>query len=247
MKKPQVISAAGWSYFPIAFAARFPYAMLVVGVLTLVVTSRGSVALGGLNSAAVGIGTAMCGPLIGNAADRYGQRRTLSIAAVLNSLAIVALVAIVTSVLPPVVILVSAFLVGATAPQVGPMSRTRLVHVVDTHYSGMQSLKVLNGVMAYESAVDEVVFVFGPVAVGLLAVVFSPVVAVLTAAVLTLACVLTFALHRSARTAGMWCPLRRERRLPILRLRGYSPPRLGLLVWASFLAPHSQPSRLIWT
>src|SRR5699024_6972149 len=44
-----VRGAAGTVYFPIAFIARFPFAMMVVGTLTLVVSARGSVALGGLN------------------------------------------------------------------------------------------------------------------------------------------------------------------------------------------------------
>ena len=46
---------AGPTYFPLAFIARLPFAMMVVGVLTLVVAERGSVTLGGLNSAAAGI------------------------------------------------------------------------------------------------------------------------------------------------------------------------------------------------
>ena len=202
MKKPQVVSATGWAYFPIAFAARFPYAMLVVGVLTLVVSQRESVALGGLNSAAVGIGTALCGPLLGYAADRFGQRLTLLAASVLTSAAIIILVCVVTSTLPDWAVLVSAFAVGATAPQVAPMSRTRLVHAVTRKYSPSQSFRVLNTVMAYESAVDEVAFVFGPVAVGVLAVAFSPVVAVVSAALLTLVFVAAFALHHTARTGG---------------------------------------------
>lgn len=199
MSKPLVVSATGWSYFPLAFAARFPFAMLVVGVLTFVVDARGSVALGGLNSAAVGLGTALCGPFLGYAADRFGQRITLSIAAIANSGAIILLVAVVSSDAPTGGILASAFLVGMTAPQVGPMSRTRLVHAVNKTYPPAKSFRVLNSVMAYESAVDEIVFVIGPVGVGVLAVAFSPMVAVYAAAGMTLVFVMSFALHRTGR------------------------------------------------
>src|SRR5918998_4934375 len=72
-----LVRSAGLSYFPLAFVARLPFAMMVVGVLTLVVAERGSVTLGGLNSAAAGIGTALAGPLLGAAVDRFGQRRVL--------------------------------------------------------------------------------------------------------------------------------------------------------------------------
>ncbi|WP_220085994.1 hypothetical protein, partial [Burkholderia multivorans] len=53
---PTLLSAVGLGYFPLAFLARLPYAMVVVGVLTLVVAGRESLSLGGLNSAMVGLG-----------------------------------------------------------------------------------------------------------------------------------------------------------------------------------------------
>src|SRR5699024_11346924 len=83
-----------------AFIARFPFAMMVVGTLTLVVAARGSVALGGLNAAVLGLGSALVGPLLGAAADRIGQRRVLPLAGTLNSLALLALAYVAFSALP---------------------------------------------------------------------------------------------------------------------------------------------------
>src|SRR5690606_33545145 len=60
----------GWDYYPVAFAGRLPFAMMIVGVLTIVATVRGSVAEAGLIAAVAGIGTAACGPGIGSLADR---------------------------------------------------------------------------------------------------------------------------------------------------------------------------------
>src|SRR5699024_5597176 len=77
--------AAGPAYFPIAFIARFPFAMMVVGTLTLVVSARESIALGGLNSAVVGLGSALIGPLLGAAADRRGRRPVIPVAGLVNS------------------------------------------------------------------------------------------------------------------------------------------------------------------
>lgn len=193
-----LVSVTGAIYFPLALIARFPYAMMVVGTLTLVVAGRGSLSLGGLTSAMVGLGTACFAPLIGAAADRWGQRRVLLAAGAVNSVALLLVTAAVFSTLGGWAVLSAAFVVGATAPQVAPMSRSRLVGIIGRRLPLARRQKVLNGTMAYESAADEVTFVFGPVIVGLLAATLGPAAPILGAAVLTIVFVSAFALHRSA-------------------------------------------------
>jgi MFS family permease len=197
---PTLIAAAGRSYFPIALVARLPNAMMVVGVLTLVVAGRGSLGLGGWNSAMVGLGTAIFGPLIGAAADRFGQRRVVLFAGIVNSLALMIMAWLVYSPLPDGAILAAAFVIGASAPQVSPMSRSRLVGIIATRLAPERRARVLNTTMAYESAADEIIFVFGPVIVGLLATTMNPVAPVIGAAVLALIFVTAFALHPTADT-----------------------------------------------
>ncbi|MCT1446948.1 MFS transporter [Brevibacterium casei] len=199
---PTLLSAVGLGYFPLAFLARLPYAMVVVGVLTLVVAGRESLSLGGLNSAMVGLGTAIFGSFIGAAADRWGQRPVLLVVGTLNSLALIFLAWVVFSPLPDAVVLIASFAIGATAPQVSPMSRSRLVDIILARLPGGRQAKVLNGTMAYESAADEVVFVFGPFIVGLLATGFSPVAPIIGAVVMTVVFVSGFALHPSGRLAA---------------------------------------------
>lgn len=193
--------AAGSAYFPIAFIARFPFAMMVVGTLTLVVAARGSITLGGLNSALLGIGSALVGPLLGAAADRIGQRLVLLIAGILNSLALMALAWVAFSALPDIAVLAVGFVIGATAPQIGPFSRTRLVHLIRTRLPEERRAKSLNATMGYESAADETAFVFGPVVVGLLATTMSPAAPMIGAAVLALVFVTAFALHPTSSLA----------------------------------------------
>ncbi|GAA0034795.1 MULTISPECIES: MFS transporter [Brevibacterium] len=202
VEKQTLLAAVGLSYFPIAFLARLPYAMVVVGVLTLVVAGRESLSLGGLNSAMVGLGTAIFGSFIGAAADRWGQRPVLLIVGTLNSAALIFLTWVVFSPLPDAVVLIASFAIGATAPQVSPMSRSRLVDIILRALPGSRQSKVLNGTMAYESAADEVVFVFGPFIVGLLATWLSPVAPIIGAVVMTLIFVSGFALHPSGRLAA---------------------------------------------
>lgn len=178
--------------------------MMVVGVLTLAVAARGSVEIGGLTSAMVGLGVACLGPLIGAAADRYGQRSTLLISGAVNSIALGALAWIAFSPLPIWAMLVASFAVGATAPQISPMSRSRLVSIAQAKLPREQRPRTINATLAYESAADEVVFVFGPVVVGVLATVLGAWAPIVGAAALTLVFVTAFALHRTsppARTA----------------------------------------------
>lgn len=198
--RPSVVREAGLPYFAIALIARLPFAMMVVGVLTLVVSARGSLALGGLTSAMTGLGTALTGPLLGAAADRFGQRRTLLLAGAANSLLLLAMAWLAFADVPDAALLAVALLIGATMPQVAPLSRSRLVAIVARIHPAIRRSPTVTKVMAYESAADEIVFVFGPVVVGLLATTLSPAAPVVGAAVLALVFVTAFALHPTART-----------------------------------------------
>jgi MFS family permease len=194
-----LITLVGRSYFPVAFIARLPFAMMVVGVLTLVVAARDSVALGGINSASVGIGSALFGPLVGAAADKYGQRAVLVPVGLANAVLLGALPFVVQSAAPDLAVLAMSFLIGASAPQVAPMSRTRLVAIIRNRMDPKRHERVLSGTMAYESAADETVFIVGPFLVGVLASAIAPWVAVAGASVLTFVFVTAFALHPTGR------------------------------------------------
>ncbi|AAT88281.1 MFS transporter [Leifsonia xyli subsp. xyli] len=213
-----LVRAAGLSYFPVALLARLPYAMIVVGVLTLVVTARGELALGGLTSAMAGIGTALFGPLIGALADRIGQRRVVLVSGVLNSLALLGMAWAAFIPAPDVALLAVAFAIGATAPQVSPMSRSRLVGIIERMLPADRHAPVLNGTIAYESAADESVFVFGPFIVGLLATTLNPAAPVIAAAVLALVFVTAFALHPSGATRPLAPEGLAVRQAPVSRL-----------------------------
>ena len=197
-----LVRATGFAYFPIALLARLPFAMMVVGVLTLVVSARGDLSLGGLTSALIGLGTAIFGPLIGAAADRIGQRSVMLVSGIANSLALLAIAWLVYASVPDLAVLAIAFVIGATAPQVSPMSRSRLVGVIARRLPPDRRPSILNGTMAYESAADEVVFVFGPFLVGVLATTLNPAAPIVGAAVLTLLFVTAFALHRTGSTVA---------------------------------------------
>ncbi|MFD5214642.1 MFS transporter [Microbacterium sp. NPDC058345] len=196
---PSLLRLAGLPYFVIAFVARLPFAMMVVGVLTVVVSARDSLSLGGLTSAAVGLGTALLGPFLGAAADRFGQRPVLTLSAVLNAVMLALFAVVVYSPAADALVLLSAFAIGATAPQVSPMSRSRLVTIIDDRMPAVRHARTTSATMSYESAADETVFVFGPFLVGILASLIAPWAPIALAAALTLLFVGAFALHPTGR------------------------------------------------
>ncbi|TNM50165.1 MFS transporter [Nocardioides albidus] len=197
-----LVRAAGPSYFPLALVARLPYAMMVVGVLTLVVAGRDSLAFGGLNSAVVGLGAATVGPLLGAAADRFGQRPVLLVSGLVSTSALGLMAWVVYSPLPGAAVLAVAYVVGASAPQIAPMSRSRLVQIIGARIAPSRRSRTFDATMAYESAADEVVFIVGPFVVGVLGTMLDPWAPVAGAALVTLVFVTAFALHPSALAAA---------------------------------------------
>jgi MFS family permease len=218
VRQPSLIREAGLGYFPIALLARLPFAMMVVGILTLVVSARGSLALGGATSAMTGLGTALVGPLLGAAADRFGQRRVLLISGTVNSLLLAVMAWLAFAPVADAALLGVAFFIGASMPQVAPLSRSRLVGIIGRAYPRERRTPVVNGAMAYESAADEIIFVFGPVIVGLLATTLNPAAPVIGAAVLGLVFVTAFALHPTARTSTGSAAERRADQAPAREL-----------------------------
>src|SRR5690606_33652085 len=163
------------TFLPVAFLARLPFSMLTIGTLLLVSSTTGSVAMGGLASAATALGTALGGPTQGALADRVGQRRVLLVAVPLATFAVVGLVLAAPVPAGTGAVLVAAAVTGASAPQVGPLARVRWLRLA------ADEPRTVEAAMSYESTADEVSFVLGPALVGVLASAGSPQVAVLVA------------------------------------------------------------------
>lgn len=202
---------AGAGFLPLGLFARLPLAMLTVGTLTLVTAVSHSYAIGGMAAGAVGIGSALGAPVVGSLADRAGQRIVLLTVAVVNALAVAAVIAAAYwtpaygSGVDAWGVLVAAFIAGASSPQVGPMARVRWM-ALTTHNlrggpGGSRSVAAsradLDTALSYEGTADEVTFVLGPALVGLLASLLAPWLPLALAALLTCVLVPAFAVHPS--------------------------------------------------
>ncbi|GAA3912669.1 MFS transporter [Microbacterium invictum] len=206
-----IIQQTGWGYFPIAFIARLPFAMMVVGVLTLVVSATGSVSLGGLTSAAVGVGVVIAGPAIGIAVDRYGQRAILVPVGLVNGILLAVFPFVVLNEMTDAVILATGLAIGLSAPQAAAMSRSRLMAIVRDRIAIMRQPRTMSRIMSYESAADETAFVIGPFLVGIFAAFIAPWAPIAIAAGLSFVFVTAFALHPTGRVAAAGSRAHQER------------------------------------
>ncbi|MGI5167816.1 MFS transporter [Spirillospora sp. CA-253888] len=186
-----VIALSGPALPVISFLARLPAAMCPIGSLLLVNDRTGSIATAGLVAGAFALGQATGGPLIGRLADRKGQRPTVLVASLANAAAIALLVVAAMAAWPPLLQGALALMAGLSVPQIGPLSRSRLVPLAKG------DARLTSSVLSFDGTVDETSFVTGPALVGLLAV-FDPAAGLLTAAGLVAVCGPFFALHRTA-------------------------------------------------
>ncbi len=189
-----LLKAAGPSYFLVSALARLPLSMLVIGALTAVVGVSGNVAAGGAVAAIAGIGVAVGAPLSGLASDRFGQRPTLLVSAALYVAALIAFLLAAPGAsdgVTPALALAAAG-AGVVVPQAGPMTRVRWIRRWAGRPEDARSLEAAQG---YESTVDELSFVLGPAAVGVIAALWGGTVPLLVALALTAVFIPWFALH----------------------------------------------------
>lgn len=187
-----VAAAPGPAFLALDAAARLPTAMLPLGTLLLVAERTGSYGTGGLAVAALSLGGAVGGPLVGALADRAGQRL---VAVVATALQATALVTVLLTALPLPALLLLGALVGLANPQMGAMARTRWSAMARGR---VDERRFVSSAMALEGALDEVSFVLGPVLVGTLAALATPAAPLWLALGLALVAHLGFGLHGSA-------------------------------------------------
>lgn len=173
--------------------ARAPYAMLPLGILTAFTATTGDVAIGGAVTAVFSIAVAICSPLIGRAADRFGQRSVLLVTIPAQALALLGLYWAALTAPDPAVIYPLALLAGMSSSPVGSFTRARWVGMRPTP-------RLLTAAFSYESMMDESVFVLGPALVGIAATAAAPSAPLLVSLIVLLVAGIPFALTAPGRT-----------------------------------------------
>ena len=149
------------------FVARLPMSMIGIGSVLLVQRGTGSYAVAGTVSATYAFVNAVGSPLLARLVDRHGQDKVGIPTALGSAASIAGLVIAVRLSAPSWTFYLCAALAGLLMPTVGSMVRARWSRI----YSGTPTLHTA---YAFESVVDEVVYLIGPVAVTFLTTSVAP-------------------------------------------------------------------------
>ncbi|MGQ5639181.1 MULTISPECIES: MFS transporter [unclassified Streptomyces] len=144
----KAFSAAG-------FLGRMPLSMMGIGVVTMVSQLTGRYGLAGALSATIALSAAVIGPQISRLVDRHGQRRVLRPATLVALAAAAGLLLAAHLTWPDWVLFACAAGIGSV-PSLGAMIRARWAAL----YRGTGKLHTA---YSFESVVDEVCFIFGPI------------------------------------------------------------------------------------
>lgn len=162
--------------------ARFPAGMYSLGILMHVERTQGSYTAAGLVLAAFSLGTAVAGPIVSRQLSRFGTVRVLLVTLIASVASILVLVAVPMS-LPALMAL--GALGGAAMPPVIPAVRTL--------YPQLAPQRMLTPLFSLDAALQEVIWVIGPVAITLMVAGLGSGPALLIVAVIQLLGGLVFA------------------------------------------------------
>lgn len=162
----ELFDAPGAKGFSAAgFIARMPISMTGIGLVTMLSQLRGEYWLAGTVAATFALATALMAPQISRLVDRLGQSRVLLPATVVSVLSIIALLLCTRYQAPDWTLFLFALLAGCM-PSMPAMVRARWTEL----YRGSPKLHTA---FSFESVVDEICFIIGPViSVGLSVMVF---------------------------------------------------------------------------
>ncbi|MCV2490090.1 MFS transporter [Geodermatophilus sp. YIM 151500] len=162
------------SFAPSAAVARLPIATLGLGAVLLLAAETGSYGLAGTIAGTIALFGSLAGPAWARAMDRRGQGRVLRLATVGFLASGTAFLAAVLAGAPLWSWFALAALTGSCEPNIGSLVRARWAFALA--HDERQRLTAF----AFESVVDEVVFVIGPPLVTLLAALIAPPAGFLT-------------------------------------------------------------------
>lgn len=168
-----------FSFSSMGFLARMPISMTGLGAVLLVAAETGRYGLAGLIAGTLALSFSVISPQVARLVDRFGQARVLRPAVLTFAAAGVGFVVAVSLAAPVWLWFVLVAITGAAGPNIGSMVRARWVNVLDDP-------AVRQTAFAFESVVDEIVFVIGPPLVTFLATAISPQVGFLTAIIIGL-------------------------------------------------------------
>lgn len=150
-----------------ALLGRLPAGMIGLAIILPLSTLLGSYTSAGAVAASAMIGMALCAPLSGRLVDRYGQSKILIMFALGNLISTLLLIVCTECGASFAVLCILGAFCGASRLSTGTMARTRWAYVISKQDISLYK-KSLQSAYAFESVIDEVVFISAPILATLL-------------------------------------------------------------------------------
>ena len=177
-KYVSVLRVPGAARFSVTgFVGRFQMSMIGLGAVLLLQHERGSYAIAGAVSAIYALSMAVISPQVSRLIDAWGQRKVVPIQLFVHLPAMAVLIVLAMNDTPEWSLFALAFVAGASQPNIGPLVRARWSKLL----TGTGSLRTA---FAWESLLDEVIFIAGPPLATVLALSLFPSAALVVATVL---------------------------------------------------------------
>ena len=151
--------------------ARLPMSMMGLGIVLALNHMYDNWTIAGVMSAAYVLATAAVTPLYARLYDRFGQRKVGPVVLVVQIIAMLGFACAALMRVPIPLLFMLAVVMGLTQFSFGALVRTRWAYVLDR----ADKEELLNTAYALESAIDEIVFIFGPILAAFLAASVHPV------------------------------------------------------------------------
>ncbi|MEV7611429.1 MFS transporter [Streptomyces sp. NPDC089799] len=151
-----IFAAPGTTAFTTAgFIGRLPLSMVGVGILTMISEFTGRYGLASALTATLALSAAAVGPQISRLVDQHGQRKVLRPTALVCFLSVAVLLVAASQGWPDWTLFVCCVIAGCV-PSVGSMTRARWTAIY-------RDTPQMHTAYSFESVLDEVCFIFGPI------------------------------------------------------------------------------------
>lgn len=163
------------------FIARMPIAMDTLAIIYFINSVDGRYSVAGSITAFAALITVISSPIWSKIADRYGQRIVISITFPVRVIAFAIFILLVRSETPVWSWFLAIFLAESASISFGSMTRRRWIHLI-----GSDRRDLLSTSYAFESLLDEFIYIFGPLITSIVVATFSPVSGLLLGMILLL-------------------------------------------------------------
>lgn len=179
--------------FSTALLGRLSFATVTLSLLLSVQSATGSFAVAGAATGAFGVVNVVASPFRARCVDRFGASRALLVMGVFYPAALVAIAFACLAHAQSLVLVALAGVAGLFAPPLGSTMRVIWASLAPNP-------RMLTRAYSLDAVAEEVLFTTGPLLVGLLIVVATPVTALFTTAGIALVGTTSFALAKTVRS-----------------------------------------------